>query len=567
MIRFGEKTRYYVADFETTNNKDDCFVWLACLTDFGMTKHEISHDMDDFMNNCFERCKGSVIFFHNLAFDGTYILDWLLRNGYEMTEKVRNNAFSCVISDYGEFYYIDVIVGYDKSKKQFYHIYFVDSLKLIPMSESRICKAFNLDVMKGEIDYNKPRSRGYKATDEEIAYIKNDCDIICKVLSQFREEGLLTGFTIGQIAVKEFKKGYDKWTLQRLFPEFDTETNAYFRKAYKGGWCYCNPVFKGETGVGEGLVYDVNSLYPSRMLLCPMPYGEPVYFTGEPNTKKQFICHIRCKFFLKTELKKFPFIQVKNMRFFKATEMLTTSNLEDIDLYLTSVDYKLFRENYFTWDMEYIDGYYFLCKAGIFTDYIERFSKMKIDGQLEGNMGKRQIAKLLLNNLYGKFATNPERRSKKPYMTADGMVKYETIDSDPGKPIYTPIACFITSYARDLTIRSAQANYDRFLYADTDSIHLLGKEIPDNIDIDDTRLGAWKLESQFDRGKYLHAKCYAEEYKGKLSVHIAGLPAKAASTLKFEDIKPGLSVDGKLARKKVKGGTILNETQFTIKDN
>ena len=49
---------------------------------------------------------------------------------------------------------------------------------------------------------------------------------------------------------------------------------------------------------------------------------------------------------------------------------------------------------------------------------------------------------------------------------------------------------------------------------DTDSIHMLEmneEELKQFVDIDDYRLGAFKIESRYDRGRYLRQKCYIEE--------------------------------------------------------
>ena len=50
---------------------------------------------------------------------------------------------------------------------------------------------------------------------------------------------------------------------------------------------------------------------------------------------------------------------------------------------------------------------------------------------------------------------------------------------------------------------------NRFLYCDTDSIHILGYDIP-NIPIHDSKLGYWKFEGKFIDAKYIGAKRYAE---------------------------------------------------------
>jgi hypothetical protein len=63
----------------------------------------------------------------------------------------------------------------------------------------------------------------------------------------------------------------------------------------------------------------------------------------------------------------------------------------------------LFLEHYKVYNLEYICGYMFKKCTGIFNPYIDHW--MEIKANSEG--GTRQLAKLMLNSLYGKFATNP----------------------------------------------------------------------------------------------------------------------------------------------------------------
>lgn len=110
---------------------------------------------------------------------------------------------------------------------------------------------------------------------------------------------------------------------------------------------------------------------------------------------------------------------------------------------------------------------------------------------------------------------------------------------------------------------------------DTDSIHCLitdEEELKDIIDIDDYKLGAWKVESKFKKGKYLRQKCYIElGYDDVLNTTIAGLPKKLNNIINFENFKIGFTTENeetenkKLSYKHVKGGVMLVETDFTIK--
>lgn len=81
--------------------------------------------------------------------------------------------------------------------------------------------------------------------------------------------------------------------------------------------------------------------------------------------------------------------------------------------------------------------------------------KEKIKATEEGNLGKRTLAKLMLNALYGKFAKNPKQNFKVPYIGADNIIHYKEYE-DTAKGLYLPVASFITSQARILTISTAQ---------------------------------------------------------------------------------------------------------------
>lgn len=77
--------------------------------------------------------------------------------------------------------------------------------------------------------------------------------------------------------------------------------------------------------------------------------------------------------------------------------------------------------------------------------------------QFHGNKGQRTLAKLMLNSLYGKFATSLEVQSKIPFLGEDNIIHYSLSEKEEKNGIYLPIACFITAYAREKTIRTSQA--------------------------------------------------------------------------------------------------------------
>lgn len=547
----------FVADFETTTKADDCRVWGWGLYDISKDVFKYGKSLDDFMNTILKLPNSSKIYFHNLKFDGEFIFYYLFKNGYKHceTRKLEHKEFSTLITDRGVFY--SITLQY-KTKR----INIFDSLKVLPLPVASISKAFNIEQLKGEIDYTMERPVGYNLTENEIEYIKNDVEIVGKAMLYFFNQKL-DKMTQASNAFYDFKKEFGDKAFRKKFPMLSKDKDL--RLSYKGGFTYVNPKYQGQI-IHEGIVLDVNSLYPSVMYNCKLPYGEPIFYKGKYEPDKFYTLYIqkfRCMFELKKD--KIPTIQLKNTLGFMPTEYVISSNGLDVVLCLTNVDLELFFEHYNVYNIEYFEGWKFKGTDRVFKSYIDKWITVKNNATIEGNTGLRTIAKLMLNSLYGKFALNPKVKGKIP--TFDGeLVHYQVTEEKERDSIYVPIACFITAYARRITITSAQKNFNRFIYADTDSLHLVGKELPDNIEIDNIKLGAWKIEYAFNRGKFLRAKAYVEELEDK-TTHIAcaGLPHKCHGKVTFENFKNGASFGGKLQFKRVKNGVILKETDYTIK--
>lgn len=537
-------------------------------------------DIDSFINYCSLINESSSFYFHNLKFDGEFIIHYLLTHGFVHVneKKLGVNQFSTIISDLNVFYCIKV-----KFKEEVI-ISFFDSLKLLNFSVEEVAKAFNLSIKKLEIDYKAKREKGHKITDEEKEYLKHDVMIMSLALEKMFEMKI-TRMTIASNAMNFFKDTISKKRFEEWFkpPLYDKD----LRQAYKGGFTYLNEIYRGKE-VKEGIVLDVNSLYPSVMYYSPIPYGEGIYFDGKYVPDKLYnlyIQNITCQFRIKKDM--IPTIQIKNNLSFVPTEYLSSSNGESINLTLTNVDLKLFLEHYDIYDVSYNWGWKYKSSTKIFKRYIDYWNELKVKATKEGNKPLRTIAKLMLNSLYGKFAASPEGRSKIPYLD-NNIVKYKLSELEERTAYYLPISIFITSWARDKTIRSAQAVYHRFIYADTDSLHLEGTDIPENLLISDTELGKWKIESTFKRGKYLRQKCYIEDavtpvdeiekFKKEnpeclhlvskdsiINIVCAGMPKGCYKNVTWENFDYGSVFDGKLGVKHTDGGIVLVDTTFTIK--
>jgi uncharacterized protein Veg len=200
---------------------------------------------------------------------------------------------------------------------------------------------------------------------------------------------------------------------------------------------------------------------------------------------------------------------------------------------------------------------------------------------------------MFLNSLYGRFGLNPNTGKKIP-IYAEGHVAYKIELAKEGdrKPVYIPVASFITSYARAFIIRSSQMvrdwsiehkGFDAYVYSDTDSMKvLLDKsdldELSEVIPVDDYELGKWAWEESWIAWKGIRQKCYIEEFEdGTISATIAGMPKRLAPLISFDNFRIGFTTAElnpedvercggyKLRYKHVDGGVILQDTDFTIK--
>ena len=576
----------FTADFETNVSESDCRVWAYAICQIGdVTNFTYGNNIEDFIKWCANGRENYIVYFHNLKYDGEYIFNYLLKNDYECIKDKKDRhdkSFSVVISGEGNFYCIEIYFQV-KNARKVNKVTIYDSLKLLNFSVDKIAKSFDLPIRKLEIDYKEFREVGHKLTPEEIDYIRNDVEIMARALEiMFNEK--LNKMTIGSCALDNYRKKTKNF--KSYYPELEFLLDQDIRKSYKGGFTYLNPIY-ANIETSEGIVLDVNSLYPSVMRNCLLPFGKPIYYDGKYEPSRLYplyIQRISCIFKLKKG--KIPTIQIKNNpSYFVGNEYLESSEGLPVTLTLTNIDLELFLQQYETEDLKYICGWKFKAKYGLFNEYVDKWSNKKIESKKEGNKALYTICKLMLNSLYGKFSKNPKVLSKYPYINEEGSVSYALYPAEVGKGLYIPMGSFITAYARYKTITTSQKirdytlkkyNKDFYIYSDTDSIHMLKlpeEELKEFIEIDDYILGYWKLESSFKRGKFIRQKCYIEEdYNNNLNVTVAGLPKRLGKYITFNNFKVGFTIpvsdtekDHKLTYKHVKGGVMLVETDFTIK--
>lgn len=576
----------YVLDTETTIEAEPR-VWSWEALEVGDVDHPIRGISINGLIEWLAQAQ-KVVYIHNLKFDASYILSYLFQIGFEHTEErtLNEGEFSTLISDTGVYYVIDI--RFENGVK----CRLLDSYKIIPMKVEDMAKAYGLEFRKLEIDYAKPRPVGYQPTEHEWAYQHADVAILSLSLTHIFNAGLKR-ITQSSNAMTDYINMTGGKLFRKRFPELSLELDRYCRNAYFGGSTQVGERFKGRL-LGNGLVFDINSSYPWAMRYCLLPYGEPVYYEGEyvPDDRYPlYIARFSCWFKLKKD--HIPCVMGKHMSRFKYDKFLTDSRGEIVEMTLTSIDIALLFDQYDVKCVTWIDGYKFKGSKQLFKDYIDKWYREKEQATISGNKPMRSIAKDMMNKLSGKFGVKPKLWKKVPYY--DGRIRYRLSDEadEPSHKGYVPVIAFITAYGRDKIIRGAQANFERFVYMDTDSLHLLGWEDPVGIEIDDVKLGAFKCENRFVQIKALHAKCYIEEIlcdeKEKESlirkevkkegdfkryedgytytkVTVAGLPANCHEQVTFDNFKVGAIYTGKLRPDMTSNGILLKETTFEIKD-
>ena len=101
-----------VGDFETTTAVNDCRVWASCLMNVDTLEViQLVNNIDDTMYLLEQLTINEKIelYYHNLKFDGEFILSWLWTNGFIYDDKLsKGKTFKTLITDTGIFYQIEI---------------------------------------------------------------------------------------------------------------------------------------------------------------------------------------------------------------------------------------------------------------------------------------------------------------------------------------------------------------------------------------------------------------------------------------------------------------------------
>ena len=582
----------FVADFETTDSDkvyryDDTTgepiyyqrVWLAGYKNLDTMESTYHHNLDDFMADILARHNNThrEYAFHNLKFDGSYIIPWLMNNDYTVSEgKPQPGEFSVLIDNRNNWY--NITVQCTKRRK----ITLWCSAKLFPTQLRYLPDIYGTPTKKIEEDqdfYTKHRTMDYTPDERDMLYFENDLQVPAETLNKHIElYGLRFKKTQASQAYYNFEQEFPAWRWR--FNALTDGIDQAVRPAYWGGISYVPPHKAGKDYYGVN-VMDITSSYPHKASKCKLPYGHPLYEFGEgkhPDMSKFWVAEVLAEFTL-LDKDKLPCIPSKAIKEGGIVEdkdsnhdkWLTESG-GIVKMHISAIDYMTIQQSY---DFKVIRWLWSIHWAWKVQPEVAKFVDTRFDTRVKyKQLAKKENdphkkleyqtmdnrAKIDINSFYGKFGEEVIKEGKTPHLEYDedlghDVVVYKTDRVDIASEYnrkFLPVAIAITAWGRQQLVEMANLLGEHFIYCDTDSVHYIkggGQQKIDQavktgkIDISKDTLGAWDFEGSFVRGRFLRAKCYMEEdQEGNLLATVAGLPADPG-TGNFSKVRSCLNWD------------------------
>ena len=275
----------------------------------------------------------NVLYFHNLSFDGAYILAELFNSPtkayapqwqrkevsykYEVKFKIPNDRdetgkmkFTYIITDKNKLLQITISNG-DKVL----HIYC--STLMFSQSVADLGKSIKGEnMLKGDIDYhlnglvnNVSEVKDYATVKE---YLLQDINIVRHYFKELitnnklvtiKDIKMTKGMMAWNYILKEIKKvGRDEEYEERYVNQLPSEKNGLVEriiinkgqdeiigeKVYRGGYTSGNLLLQGKEVKGHIGCVDINSSYPNVMVNKALPYGKPQSFKDDGHNYGMF---------------------------------------------------------------------------------------------------------------------------------------------------------------------------------------------------------------------------------------------------------------------------------------
>ncbi len=372
------------------------------------------------------------------------------------------------------------------------------------------------DFSKMEFDYRLMRKGVREKHMPEIrTYLKSDCENLYQLVSNFLER-YGSQFTQAGAAMKYWKKNYAP---KGHVPSSTAAHYERFAPFYFGGRVQC---FASGYKKQDFRVVDINSAYPRAMLDKHAYSTQCLTMVQLPRNQK--------------------LIPQSLIELDAVSKGALPLRAEDGSLFFPEDEKQVRRYHITGWEFlagletgtlmpHKIIACHLFGEPVDFSGYIHHFFGLRKEAKAAGDKAQDIFAKIFMNGLYGKFASNPSRYDEfllsDPHSEAYKAWReagYEDQGTWGGRAMMVrPLpqekhryynivtGASITGWVRAFLWRSLQ-KCDRPLYCDTDSIAAVGV---DRLDLG-KELGQWKIEADCDEYAIAGKKLYA--------FHIAGAP-------------------------------------------
>lgn len=410
--------------------------------------------LDAFMDWVLYELEDTKLFAHNLGFDFSFIEPFLIEHNIRYTKKVNQE------------------------------LVFVELGKNVILSNTSLIFTGQSLASLGEIignykiDNDPIYYKGHVVTEKDWEYCHQDCEVLydcvkkyCQIVNDAIGQEILKPidvYTGASCSYRVWKSLVDPELYKKLV--IATPNKIICADAIIGGYVYSRPgryknIYK----------YDITNAYPASLVDFRYPLGDCHIKNRAPSNGELYLIRFKHR---NTKLKSDKHIPFMEHR------------LRDV-MTLTSVDFELFKENYYTeiYDATYyvftdsIDGSkLFGCFVYKIRDLMERL-KYSTD---KNDKAIRHFLKTLYNGLFGKFLSRIMVRDSEAYFDDDGIVinkKGAEHYEEALDKYYTPIGIFCTAYCRTkLFAPIKDIGMDKIVATDTDCLC-------STVDIDEKYIG------------------------------------------------------------------------------
>lgn len=607
----------YFADFETVTKDTEYFksnndtrVLLWVVKDYFGKNEQLGTNIKtffDYFKNNKKKNKKFFCYFHNLNWDGDFILKWLSKNrfkainNFEWKKNKEINTF-CFVRQSRQIYQIKIKLK-NKSGNLF-DLVILCSYKLLSSSVEALGKNINIDKhndqTRNENFYNQePRNNINDYPNEFLEYAKRDVEIVRQSFILFKENltsivdskwflsnvNLEKYYTIGSIAYQLQKQYVKNYSINK--PEVidgfkvDYQTHQLASKFYFGGLTQFNPNIQNEIiDCQNGAAFDVNSMYPSNMIKT-LPYG-PLNDFNDCVPDGVYLEYWELE--IESAISKNGiFLCLANWKKINDDEIHSknryVASLFNFKCFYLKEEFEKLKMFYDFEGVIIIKRYWAKC-ANYLNDYVNDFYELKKKYSQLNQPANTLTYKILLNASYGKHATRSDFKelfilknenefnslinlesvkiNKKHYKLNEcsDLVKLENqfivsascLEIKTGNNYYNKLAAAtITAYSR-ITLYDAVValGEENFLYCDTDSVYVRSDKLKSNIEIDKYDLGKWDTQAEFKYFITKGAKAYLYADDPEFTVNVKSRHSGVNTKWLKNNISPKLFTENEL---------------------